>query len=437
VNPAGIDLERAVIGLAMASRNALHDLDITPADFADIRHAALFRLIQTRDKRGEATDTKAIGVAYKQIPADERAGIDLLYIADCQREAPVTALAEKYGRLLSDQAARRRLSEAFKRGAQLLEGEVTAAEVAEIMRGEIDAANKDTAQAVPIGHIIDDVIDSFENPAKAHATPWPELNKKIVGWGEGRLYVVGARPGVGKSILGVQAAIGLADHGWVAFHSLEMSKEEVTTRGIAQIGSVPLGRLMGTSDVTEPLSPRDWQRISKARGEFNDMPLSIDDRGAVTLTDIRTHARALARKPQGLSAVIVDYLQLMSAPRGERKQRHEIVGEFSRGLKLLAKELGVPVIALTQLNRASTQENRRPTMADIRESGAIEQDSDVILLLHTETDVATDLDLLVAKNRHGTLGPVQLTKVGEFARLEPRTWTPHFAPPPPAYIDNN
>src|SRR5690606_4047429 len=111
-------------------------------------------------------------------------------------------------------------------------------------------------------------------------TAWPDLNTKIVGWGAGRLYVVGARPGVGKSILGVQAAIGLSDHGWVALHSLEMSKEEVTTRGIAQLGSVPLGRLMGTSEVSEPLSPRDWRKISEARGRFNDMPLSIDDRAS-------------------------------------------------------------------------------------------------------------------------------------------------------------
>lgn len=434
--PAGTDLEQAVLGLAMASRNALHDLDVTPHDFADIRHRALFRLIQTRDKRGEATDVTAIGVAYKQIPADERVGIDLLYLADCQAAAPVTALAERYGRLLTDQAARRRLGEAFKRGAQLLQGETTAAEVAEIMRGEIDSANKDTAQAVPIGHLLDDVIDSLEKPAKAHATPWPDLNKKIVGWGAGRLYTVGARPGVGKSILGVQAALGLCQYGWVALHSLEMSKEEVTIRGIAQVGEVPLGRLMGTSEVTEPLSQRDWARIADARGQINDMNLSIDDRASITLTDIRTHARALSRKPEGLAAVVVDYLQLMSAPRGERKQRHEVVGEFSRGLKLLAKEMGVPVIALSQLNRASTQENRRPTMADIRESGSVEQDSDVILLLHTEDDVTTDLDLLVAKNRHGTLGPVQLTKRGEFARLEPRQWVPRFAPPPPAYNDN-
>lgn len=436
MNPAGTDLERAVIGLAMASRNALHDLDVTPADFADIRHAALFRLIQTRDKRGEATDTRAIGVAYKQIPADERVGIDLLYLADCQAEAPVTALAEKYGRLLADQAARRRLGEAFKRGAQLLQGEVTAAEVADIMRGEIDSAYNDTAQAKPIGHILDDVIDGFENPAKAHATPWPDLNKRIVGWGEGRLYIIGARPGVGKSIVGLQAALDLCSHGWVAFHSLEMSEGEVTTRAISQLGEVPLGRLMGRSEVTEPLTARDWDRISEARGRLNDMPLSIDDRTSVTLTDIRSHARRLSRKPEGLAAVVVDYLQLMSAPRGERKQRHEIVGDFSRGLKILAKEMCVPVLAMSQLNRNSTNENRKPTMADIRESGAIEQDSDVIILLHTEDEVTTDLDLLVAKNRHGTLGPVQLTKRGEFARLEPRAWVPHFAPPPPAYNDN-
>lgn len=435
MNPAGAELEKAVLGLAMASRNSVYDLDITPADFADPRHAALYQLIITRHKRGEAADVTAMALAHQQLPAAERVGIDASYLFDCYQSRPVAALTEKYGRLLADSAARRRLDETFIRGRQLLEGEATSAEVADIIRAEIDAANKDTTQAVAIGNIIDDVIDSFEKPAQAHATPWADLNDKIIGWGAGRLYVVGARPGVGKSILAVQAALGLTRHGWVAFHSLEMSGEEVVTRAIAQLAEVPLGRLMGTSSVTEPLSARDWEHISKIRGHISDMPLSIDDRGAITLTDIRAHARALSRRPEGLAAVVVDYLQLMSAPPGERRQRHEIVGEFSRGLKLLAKEMNVPVIALSQLNRASTQENRRPTMADIRESGAIEQDSDVILLLHTATDVTEELDLLVAKNRHGTLGPISLTKRGEFARLETRVSTPYFNPHP-AYADN-
>ena len=171
------------------------------------------------------------------------------------------------------------------------------------------------------------------------------------------------------------------------------------------------------------LTEQEWQRVSQARGRLSALHLAIDDRGAVRPVDIRSHARTLARRGP-LAGVVVDYLQLMSGAHGDRRPRHEQVAEWSRMLKLLAKELQVPVIALSQLNRASeARSDRRPTMADLRESGAIEQDADVILLLHVDEEAdATLMDVQVAKNRQGQTGALKLLRRGHVARLDNYEW---------------
>ena len=213
----------------------------------------------------------------------------------------------------------------------------------------------------------------------------------------------------------------------MAFNTLEMADREVVARTIAQTAEVPLGRLDGRSEVSEPVTQRDWDKIARVRDRLGTMRLSIDDRSSVTLTDIRSHARSLARKGP-LAGIVVDYLQLMDQPRGDRRPRHEAVAEFSRGLKKLAKEMDCPVIALSQLNRASEgRQDKRPILADLRESGAVEQDADVVLLLHVPDETSTDMSMLVAKNRHGVVGAVDVTRRGEFARVETPEWRPSHA----------
>ena len=172
----------------------------------------------------------------------------------------------------------------------------------------------------------------------------------------------------------------------------------------------------------------EWDRIARAAGVLRNLPVSIDDRPDATVWDVASHARLLARRGP-LAGVVVDYMQLMSTPRGERRPRHEVVAEQSRRLKVLAGTLDCPVIALSQLNRASQgRADLRPSLADLRESGAIEQDADVVLLLHVPLEGGVPdqgrLDVLVAKNRHGTTGPVRLRRDGATATLDDLTWTP-------------
>ena len=186
-----------------------------------------------------------------------------------------------------------------------------------------------------------------------------------------------------------------------------MTRGEVHNRLLASIGKVNMGHL-----TRRELDARDWDAIARTRTAIAELPISIDDRSAVTTTDIRSHARTIARRGP-LAAVIVDYLQLMTTARGDKRPRHEVVTEMSRDLKILAKDLGVPVITLSQLNRASeARTDRRPTMADLRESGSLEQDSNVVLLLHVEESDETTMHVAVAKNRQGATGGFQLIRRG-------------------------
>lgn len=419
-----VDVEAAVIGLAMSSRDALLDMPLTAADFADPSLGALWGLMADMDAAGEPVTPATVLAALPRITLPLNPGERGPWVSDLYAARPVPALAERYAAIIANSADLRRLRVVGERIMHRTMADADAQEVAEAARGELDAANRATADAHLIGETIDATIDSLEQPSTAMPTPWIDLDRLIRGWRPGALYVIGARPGVGKSICAIQAAIGLADHGHVALNSLEMPAREIHTRVIANVATVALGRLDGTAEVGVGLSDRDWRHIAEARQRLATMRLSIDDRSTAGILDVRSHARTLSRRGP-LSAVIVDYLQLMSTPRGDRRPRHEVVADFSRSLKILAKELNVPVIALSQLNRASEgRGDRRPVLADLRESGAVEQDADVVILLHAPDEDSDDLDLIVAKNRHGIAGKVSLTRRGEYARVEPRRWVP-------------
>ena len=422
-------LERAVIGLALTGdpRVAL-DLDrVRPGHFADPRHGAVWGLIRAQEDAGRPTDAVTVAASLPRIPAGERVGIDDAYLLDCLHAAPSPApvLAASYADRLIQAAGHRSLSTALIRARQILDAVPDPVEADAQIRAALDEAAPD-AQAVGqlIGEGIDATINGIEQPGRLAPTPWAGINDRIGGWRPGALHVVGARPGAGKTILGLQAAYALAHHGPVAVSSLEMPRREVHTRLLAHAAQVPLGHLNGQG---RP-DGAEWDRIARAAGVLRNLPVSIDDRPDVTVWDVASHARLLARRGP-LAGVVVDYMQLMSTPRGERRPRHEVVAEQSRRLKVLAGTLDCPVIALSQLNRASQgRADLRPSLADLRESGAIEQDADVVLLLHVPLEGGVPdqgrLDVLVAKNRHGTTGPVRLRRDGATATLDDLTWTP-------------
>jgi replicative DNA helicase len=414
-----LDPERALVGIVLDRPQLLRDVeDVDPADFRDPRLEALWGLMLWLDQNRMPPQPALVASHLSRIDIP----IDPTLITDLYGEAPAGGLARLYADRVINSATLRRLHNAMSSAIALTEDPTgNAQEIQEEIRAKVDKASRAIAEIQTVSETIDETIDELEAPnVSSIPTPWEDLNYLIRGWRPGALYVIGARPAVGKSIMGLQAAEGLSRHGWVALHSLEMPRAELNKRLLASLGDVPLVRM---DDKT--LTDRDWQHIAKARADIATRQLSIDDRSSIRVLDIRSYARTLARRGP-LAGIVVDYLQLMSAAHGDRRQRWEIVGDWSRQLKVLAKELAIPVIVLSQLNReVAGRADKRPTMTDLRESGGIEQDADVILLLHVDEDTdPSAMEVGIAKNRHGRTGRINLERRGDIARLDPARWTP-------------
>jgi replicative DNA helicase len=272
-------------------------------------------------------------------------------------------------------------------------------------------------------HVIDQIDEAHSNPDKLRGLPsgFAEFDKKTGGLRPGDLVIVAGRPSMGKTTLAVNmaeyAAVHQAKRVPVAIFSMEMPSEQLITRMLSSIGGVPLGNLRSGR-----ISDDDWVRITSATSQLSEAKIFIDETPALTPTELRARARRVKRE-HGLGLVVVDYLQLMQVP-GTKENRATEIGEISRGLKILAKELAVPVIALSQLNRAVEQrENKKPVMSDLRESGSIEQDADMILLIYREevydkeTTKKGMAEIDLAKHRNGEIGTFVLTFQGQFTRF--------------------
>lgn len=415
--------ERALIGIALDKPRALDGIDVDVADFGTPANAAVWRIITELRERGEPTDPVSVLASAQTRRGDlDLTPVDALWLHQVYSEAPIAATADRYARLVADHATRRRLHLILSQGGQLLSTMDNTDEIVEILRGEIDAVRRATSDVRLVGETITSTLDALAHPSTAIPTPWADLNDLIRGWRPGALYVVAARPGVGKSIVAIDAALGLAEHGYVGINSLEMPEAELHGRLIANVSKVHIGHIDGRT-----MSPSDWDKIATTMPTLTDLRVSIDDRSGIGLTDVKSHARSLSRRGP-VAAMIVDYLQLMEAPTGDRRPRHELIASYSRGLKILAKEMDIPVIALSQLNRGPEQRSdKRPSLADLRESGAIEQDADVVLLLHEgNPNDETELDVLVAKNRHGARGDFRVVREGWYSHMKTRPWSPSY-----------
>jgi replicative DNA helicase len=277
----------------------------------------------------------------------------------------------------------------------------------------------------PLSAIIEGAIDEIE--ASSHRgdgltgipTGFADLDRLTNGFHGGQMIVIAARPAVGKSTLGLDIARSAAIHHKLpsVIFSLEMGRNEITMRLLSAEARIPLQNMRkGT------MREEDWTRLARTMGDVSDAPLFIDDSPNMSLMEIRAKCRRLKQK-HGLKLVIVDYLQLMTS--GKRvESRQQEVSEFSRALKLLAKELEVPVIALSQLNRGPEQRtDKKPQMSDLRESGSIEQDADMVILLHREdmyekeSPRAGEADFIVAKHRNGPTDTITVAFQGHYSRF--------------------
>ncbi len=427
--PHDLLAEQSAIGGMLLSKDAVADVleTVRAVDFYIPKHEIIFDAILTLYSHGEPTDVITVTDELTKSGDLGRAG-GAEYLHTLTGLVPTAANAGYYASIVAEKAVLRRLVEAGTRIVQM--GYASEGEVVDLVnnaQAEIYGVTGgvDSEDFVPLATAVESAIDEID-AAKGRdglmtgiPTGFNELDELTNGLHPGQLIIVAARPALGKSTLALdfaRAASITHDLPSIVF-SLEMGRSEIAMRLLSAEASVPLQNMRkGTVD------SRDWKTIAQTRGRINDAPLYIDDSPNMTLVEIRAKCRRLKQRV-GLKLVVIDYLQLMTS--GKRvESRQQEVSEFSRALKLLAKELQVPVIALSQLNRGPEQRSdKMPALSDLRESGSLEQDADVVILLHRESAYEKDnprageADFIVAKHRNGPTRTITVAFQGHFSRF--------------------
>ena len=428
--PHDLLAEQSAIGGMLLSKDAVADVieTVRAVDFYIPKHEIIFDAILSLYSHGEPTDVIAVTDELTKSGEITRAG-GAEYLHTLTGLVPTAANAGYYGSIVAEKAVLRRLVEAGTRIVQM--GYASEGEVVDLVnnaQAEIYGVTGgvEAEDFVPLTTAVTTAIDEIE-AARGRGglmtgvpTGFAELDELTNGLHPGQLVIVAARPALGKSTLALDFARAASiknDMPSIIF-SLEMGRSEIAMRLLSAESSVPLQNMRkGT------VESRDWTTIASTRGRINDAPLYIDDSPNMTLVEIRAKCRRLKQKV-GLKMVIIDYLQLMTS--GKRvESRQQEVSEFSRALKLLAKELQVPVIALSPLNRGPEQrQDKMPALSDLRESGSLEQDADVVILLHRESAYEKDnprageADFIVAKHRNGPTRTITVAFQGHFSRFQ-------------------
>jgi replicative DNA helicase len=421
--------EQGVLGAMLLSRDAIADVVeiLEGRDFYRPAHETIFDAILELHAHGEPAD--AITVAAELEKRAQLAKIGgPVYLTDLVGSVSIAANASYYAEIVRDKAVLRRLVEASMKIAQMgYSGEGDAKDLVDRAQQEVfEVASGRTAEDYqPLSALMQPTMDEIEAIA-AHGgttngvpTGFIDLDELTNGLHAGQMIIVAARPGMGKSTLALDFArsASIQNDLTSVFFSLEMSKSEIVMRLLSAESDVPLNRIRNGK-----LSEDDWMRIAKRTGKLDNAPLFIDDSPNLTMMEIRSKARRL-RQRHDLRLIIVDYMQLMTS--GKRVESRQLeVSEFSRQIKLMAKELNVPVVALSQLNRSPEARNdKKPMLSDLRESGSLEQDADMVILIHRddaynkESERLGEADLIVAKHRNGPTATIPVVFQGHLSRF--------------------
>lgn len=418
------DAEAYLLGAVMSGYPDLDDLAavVEPADFYLPLHEAAWQAVLRVHHAGNKPDPLSVRLAL----ADASVKHDPTRLVDYAQACPLPASAPYYAAQVATAAGLRRIQSAGVQLQQLGASVGDLAETRERARQVVDAATagRDVSRARTLASLMPEVVDVAERgESPGLGTGWGDLDRVIGGLAPGRLVVFGARPGVGKSIVGTNLALHMAHrHGHaVLLASLEMPEREVGQRLLASHASVDLSKLQHGG-----LDDPAWGRIASKVTELQALPITVDDAPGQTVASIRRAARNLTRTRDDLALVVVDYLQLVR-PADPRAGRVEALGEISRGLKLLARESGACVVAMAQVNREGAKRtDGRPLLTDLRESGSIEADADQVVLMHQPDEDIPEVEFNVDKNRHGPKSRVTLQMQGHYARFV-ETWTPRGA----------
>ena len=433
--PHSVEAEQSVLGgllLDSAAWDNVADV-VRSEDFYRPDHSLIFEAIGALAAQGKPSDVVTVSEQLERIGKLDSVG-GLGYLGTLARDTPTAANIKAYADIVRERSLLRNLALAgneISSSVYANEGETARElvdkaesrvfEIAEAgFRGKLEGA---VSIQTLMPHLIDQIDDWHANPNKLRglATGFDQFDKLTGGLRPGDLVIVAGRPSMGKTTF----AVNMAEHAAlkedikapVIIFSMEMPAEQLMTRMLSSIGRVPLNNIRSGQ-----ISDDDWPRITGAAGQLSGSKIFIDETPALTPTELRARARRVKRE-HGLGLVVVDYLQLMQVP-GTKENRATEIAEISRGLKALAKELKVPVIALSQLNRGVEQrENKKPVMSDLRESGAIEQDADMILMIYREevydknTTKRGMAEIELAKHRNGETGTLVLTFQGQYSRF--------------------
>jgi replicative DNA helicase len=430
IPPHNLDAEKSLLGAMLLSRDAIAAAMETCSadDFYKPAHAHVFEAINVLYNQGEPADPVTVADELSRAGLIDSVG-GLAALVAIQADTPATTNASRYARIVEEHALLRRLiavaGEIAEMGYSVPDDVAAAMDLAESLVFNV-AERRVTDSLKPLNELLYASMDRLEQlfdrgeAITGVPTGYTDLDERLYGLQPNALVIVGARPAVGKTAF----ALGMAAHAAVVARvptlvfSLEMGCEEITNRLLVSEARVDAGR-MRNGRLTEP----DWPKISDAVARLGDAPLYIDDNPNTTVMEIRAKARRLKAQRGGLGLIIIDYLQLMSGGASAENRQLE-VSSISRGLKILARELQVPVVALSQLSRQlEARSDKRPTLADLRESGSLEQDADVVMFLYRdeiynpETADRGVAEVLLAKHRNGPTGKISLSFLENYTKF--------------------
>ena len=429
IPPHSVESEQSILGSILLDKDAIITVaeTITPSDFYKDAHRVIYESMMALNNKNEPIDMVTLtDELRKRGYLDDIGGVT--YLTSLSTIVPTTSNVKYYADIIKEKSVLRQLIKASNDIINLGYGSGESAEnVLDFAEKKIfDISQERTNDDFkPINQVLMDTYDMIESiysnksDVTGVTTGFKDLNKKINGLQRTDLILVAARPAMGKTAFALNLVQNAAIKGnaSVAVFSLEMSKEQLAQRMIAAQSNVELKKMK-----TGTLNDADWPRIISAMAVMSDAKIFIDDTPGIKINELRSKCRKL-KMEQGLDLVMIDYLQLMESD-SKNESRQQEISKISRSLKILAKELDCPVVALSQLSRAPEQRaDHRPVLSDLRESGAIEQDADIVMFLyrdeyyHSDSEKKDLAEVIIAKNRHGETGSVELVWMGSIQRF--------------------
>lgn len=429
IPPHSVESEQSILGSILLDKDAIITVaeTITPSDFYKDAHRVIYESMMALNNKNEPIDMVTLtDELRKRGYLDDIGGVT--YLTSLSTIVPTTSNVKYYTEIVKEKSVLRQLIKASNDIINLGYGSGESAEdVLDFAEKKIfDISQERTSDDFkPINQVLMDTYDMIESiysnksDVTGVTTGFKDLNKKINGLQRTDLILVAARPAMGKTAFALNLVQNAAIKGnaSVAVFSLEMSKEQLAQRMIAAQSNVELKKMK-----TGTLNDADWPRIISAMAVMSDAKIFIDDTPGIKINELRSKCRKL-KMESGLDLVMIDYLQLMESD-SKNESRQQEISKISRSLKILAKELDCPVVALSQLSRAPEQRaDHRPVLSDLRESGAIEQDADIVMFLyrdeyyHSDSEKKDLAEIIIAKNRHGETGSVELVWMGSIQRF--------------------